>query len=58
MRAGLTTPGAIATAAKLGATVTYQELDRMAQAGLVTLQPGGALHLTAAADLEANPCPK
>ena len=53
MRAGLTTPGAIATAAKLGATVTYQELDRMAQAGLVAMQPDGALRLTAAADLEA-----
>ena len=55
LRRGLKTPGSIATAAKLGATDTYQELDRMAQEGLVTMQPGGALGLTAAADLEANP---
>ena len=40
--------------AKLGATVTYQELDRMAREGLVTLQPSGGLALTPAADLEAN----
>lgn len=54
LRAGLKTPGSIATATKRGATVTYQELNRMAQAGLVTVQPNGALALTAAADLEAN----
>ena len=55
MRRGRKTPGSIATAAKLGATVTYQELDRMALEGLVTMQPNGALSLTAAADLEATP---
>lgn len=46
LRAGLITPGSIATATQLGATVTYQELDRMAQAGLVTMARDGALGLT------------
>lgn len=46
LRAGLKTPGAIATAAKLGATVTYQELDRMAREGLVIQAANGALRLT------------
>lgn len=54
LRAGLKTPGSIATAAKLGATDTYQELDRMAQEGLVAMQPDGGLVLTPAADLEAT----
>lgn len=47
IRAGLKTPGSIATAAKLGATDTYQELDRMALEGLVTMQGNGALGLIA-----------
>ena len=55
LRAGLKTPGSIATAAKLGATDTYQELDRMEAEGLVTMAPDGALGLTAVADLEALP---
>ena len=54
LAAGLKTPGSIATATKLGATVTYQELDRMAHAGLVTMQPDGALGLAAATNLEAT----
>ena len=49
LQAGLKTPGSIATAAKLGATVTYQELDRMALDGLVTVNPNGALAMTPAA---------
>lgn len=53
LRAGLKTPGSIATAAKLGATETYQELDRMAQAGLVLMHRDGALQLVASADPEA-----
>lgn len=55
LRAGLKTPGSIATAAKLGATETYQELDRMAQAGLVLMHRDGALHLIANADREVTP---
>jgi hypothetical protein len=38
------------TAAKLGATVAYQELDRTALEGLVTMQSNGELSLTAAAE--------
>lgn len=53
LRSGLKTPGSIATATKLGASDTYQELDRMTLEGLVTMQPNGALGLTPAADLEA-----
>ena len=33
IRAGCLTPGTIATATRLGANVTHQELDRMAEAG-------------------------
>lgn len=55
LRLGLKTPGSIATETKLGATDTYQELERMRLGGLVTMQPNGALGLTAAADLEAAP---
>ena len=54
MRAGCKTPGAIATGAKLGATATYQELDRMAQDGLLSMHRDGALSLTAPGDLEGN----
>lgn len=53
--AGLKTPGSIATAAKLGATDTYQELDQMAREGLVTQESDGALRLADTADLEATP---
>ena len=56
LRAGLKNPGSIATAAKLGATDTYQELDRMAIESVVTMQRDGTLALTATADLEATPC--
>ena len=55
LQAGLKTPGSIAIAAKLGATDTYQEIDRMTLEGLVTMARNGALGLTAAADLEAKP---
>lgn len=51
MRGGRCTPGAIATAARLGATVTYQELDRMLAEGLLTKHPSGALAL----NLEPHP---
>ena len=54
LRDGLQTPGAIATAARLGATDTYQELDRMAQEGLVIMQRNGALGLNAAAHIEGT----
>ncbi len=33
IREGMKTPGAIATATRLGATTTYQDLDRMARGG-------------------------
>ncbi len=54
LRAGLRTPGSIATAAKLGATDTYQELDLMTLEGVVTRKRDGALALIAAAVLEAK----
>jgi len=41
IRAGNKTPGAVATATRLGATATYQQLDRMAEAGLVKLARDG-----------------
>ena len=41
IRAGIKTPGAIATATRLGATATYQELDRMTAAGLLTMARDG-----------------
>ena len=34
--------------------MTYQKLDQMTQAGLVTMQPDGVLGLAAAANLEAS----
>lgn len=45
VRAGKTTPGAIATAARLGATATYQELDRMKAEGVLIMKPDGVLAL-------------
>lgn len=45
LRRGAKTPGAVATAARLGATLTYQTLDRMAAEGLVSMKPDGALAL-------------
>ena len=54
MEGGASTPGAIATAARLGATVTYQELDRMRAEGHVILQHHGALVLTTSAALEGR----
>jgi predicted transcriptional regulator len=54
LRAGPKTPGSISTAAKLGATDTYQEIERMVANGLLSIQPNGALSLTAAANLEAT----
>ena len=54
LRDGLQTPGAIATAARLGATVTYQELDQMALEGLVVMQRNGALALNALAQIQGT----
>ena len=45
IRAGCLTPGAIATATRLGATATYQELDRMTEAGLIQMAVNGAYAL-------------
>lgn len=39
------TPGAIATATRIGATVAYQVLDRMRTAGLVEMARVGAFSL-------------
>ena len=54
IKAGNRTLGSIATAAKLGVTETYQELDQMALAGLLSMDRSGALNLTAPADLGGN----
>ena len=46
IRAGCLTPGAITTATRLGATVAYQELERMADAGLIQRAINGTYSLT------------
>jgi hypothetical protein len=53
LRRGMKTPGSIASAAKLGATDTYQELDRMMSDGILSMQTNGALCLVVAPDPEA-----
>lgn len=45
IRAGNRTPGAIATATRIGATAAYQALDRMRAAGLVEMARDGAFSL-------------
>lgn len=45
LRRDAKTPGAVATAARLGVTLTYQTLDRMAAEGLVSAKPDGAVVL-------------
>ena len=50
IRAGCLTPGAIATATRLGATVAYQALDRMAEAGLIQRAANGAYALATLED--------
>ena len=45
IRAGNLTPGAIATATKLGATASYQELDRLAKAGPIEMASNGTYSL-------------
>lgn len=45
IRAGNLTPGAIATETKLGATATYQELDRLTKAGLIEMARKGTYSL-------------
>ncbi len=47
IRAGRKTPGAIATATRLGATTTYQELDRMARGGGADDGAGWQIQLSA-----------
>ena len=49
IRAGNHRPGAIATETRMGATAAYQTLDRMREAGLVTVARDG--HVTASGSL-------
>jgi hypothetical protein len=52
IQGGARTPGAIAAAARLGVTLTYQELDRMTGEGILRIGANGALHLADKAEKE------
>ena len=52
--AGNKTPGAIATATRLGATATYQELDRMVMAETLTMARYGTYRPTQAAAVASS----
>ena len=52
--AGSKSPGAIATATRLGATATYQELDRMVMAETLTMARDGTYRPTQAAAVASS----